>query len=216
MKLYGYWRSSSSWRVRIALEIKARPWQYAAVQLLEGEQNRSAHANRNPMQQVPVLEVEEDGKLVRLGQSLAIIEYLEERFPEPPLLPADRVLRARARQLAEIVNSGIQPMQNLALLAHLKAVAPGVHRKAFPAHFIARGLGAIEAIATQTAGRYLVGEQVTLADVCLVPQLYSARRFDVELDPFPTLLAIEARLAALESFQRAHPDRQPDATAGDQ
>jgi maleylpyruvate isomerase len=215
MKLYGYWRSSSSWRVRIALEIKARPWQYAAVHLLEGEQNKSEHAGRNPMQQVPVLELEEQGELVRIGQSLAIIEFLEERFPEPPLLPADRVQRARARQLAEIVNSGIQPLQNLALLAHLKAVAPAVHRKAFPAHFIARGLGAMEAIAAHTAGRYLVGDQVTIADVCLVPQLYSARRFDVELEAFSTLLAIERRLNELEPFQRAHPDRQPDARVGD-
>jgi maleylpyruvate isomerase len=216
MKLYGYFRSSCSWRVRIALELKGQPWQYAAVHLLEDEQSSSQHVQRNPMQQVPVLEVEEQGKLIRLGQSLAIIEYLEERFPEPPLLPADRVARARTRQLAEIVNSGIQPLQNLALLAHLKAVAPSADRKAFPAHFIARGLGAIEALAGQTSGRYLVGDSVTLADLCLVPQLHAARRFGVELDAFSTLIAIEARLAGIEAFQRAHPDRQPDAKSVEQ
>lgn len=212
MKLYGYWRSSCSWRVRIALGIKQLDYEYVPVHLLEGEQLSPAHAQRNPMAQVPVLEVEHDGRTERLGQSLAIIEYLEERHPKPALLPADPVLRARARQLAEIVNSGIQPMQNLALLRHLEHVAPAVDRKAFPAHFVARGLGALEALAAVTAGRYLVGDDVSVADVCLVPQLYGARRFGIALEPYPTLIAVEARLAELEAFQAAHADRQPDAS----
>lgn len=212
MKLYGYWRSSCSWRVRIALEAKGLAWQYVPVHLLEGQQHAREHAAKNPMEQVPVLEVEEGGRTHRLAQSLAIIEYLEERYPSPPLLPADPILRARARQLAEIVNSGIQPMQNLGLLQHLKEVAPAADRKAWPAHFIARGFAAMEAIARQTAGRCLVGDQVSVADACLVPQLYGARRFGVALDAYPTLIAVEGRLAELEAFRRAHADAQPDAT----
>ena len=208
MKLYGYWRSSCSWRVRIALEVKGLAYEYVPVHLLKGEQLAGDHAARNPMGQVPVLELD-DGQ--RLGQSLAIIEYLEESFPEPALLPRDPVARARARQLAEIVNSGIQPMQNLGILDYLKEAAPQLDRKAFPARFIARGFAAIEAIARETAGRYLVGDRVTVADVCLVPQVYGARRFGVPLDPYPTLVAVEGRLAELPAFQKAHADAQPDA-----
>lgn len=210
MKLYGYWRSSCSWRVRIALEVKGLEYEYVPVHLLKGEQRASEHAARNPMEQVPVLELD-DGQ--RLGQSIAIIEYLEERFPEPALLPRDPVLRARARQLAEIVNSGIQPMQNLGILDHLKEAAPELDRKAFPARFIARGFAAMEAIAKHTAGRYLVGDAVSVADVCLVPQFYGARRFGVPLDPYPTLVAVEARLAELSAFKKAHADAQPDAAS---
>jgi maleylpyruvate isomerase len=211
MKLYGYWRSSCSWRVRIALGLKGIDYEYVPVHLLEGEQHASDHASRNPMEQVPVLEVEHAGRVHRLGQSLAIMEFLEEAFPQPPLLPADPIARARTRQLAEIVNSGIQPMQNLGVLERLAAVAPAADKKAWAAHFVARGLGALEALARETAGRYLVGESITLADVCLVPQLYGARRFGVALDPFPTLTAVESRLGENEAFDKAHADRQPDA-----
>lgn len=214
MKLYSYWRSSCSWRVRIALALKGVEYEYQAVHLLNDEHRSPEHAERNPMTQVPVLEVEHAGQRHRLGQSLAIIEYLEERFPDPPLLPADPIARARVRQLAEIVNSGIQPMQNLALLRELERVAPDVDRKAFTANHVAKGLGAIETLAQPLAGKYLVGDQVTLADVCLVPQLYGARRFSVDLAQFPTLVAVESRLAELDAFQRAHADRQPDASPG--
>lgn len=211
MKLYGYWRSSCSWRVRIALGLKGVQWEYVPVHLLEGEQHASEHSSKNPMGQVPVLEVERDGKLHMLGQSLAIIEYLEETHPEPALLPRDPIARARTRQLAEIVNSGIQPMQNLGVLEHLAVVAPSADKKAWAAHFVGRGLAALETLARRTAGRYLVGDDVTLADVCLVPQLYGARRFGVALESFPTLTAVEARLGELEAFDKAHADRQPDA-----
>lgn len=211
MKLHGYWRSSCSWRVRIALGIKGVVYEYVPVHLLKGEQRADEHASKNPMQQVPVLEIEHGGKTHRLGQSLAIIEFLEETIPRPPLLPEDPIARARTRQLAEIVNSGIQPMQNLSVLEQLAVVAPDTDKKAWTAHFLTRGLTALEALARQTAGRYLVGDSVTLADVCLVPQLYGARRFGVALDAFSTLTAVEARLGEIEAFDRAHADKQPDA-----
>jgi maleylpyruvate isomerase len=212
MKLYGYWRSSSAWRVRIALGIKQLEVETVPVHLLDNQQHRSEHARRNPMQQVPVLEVEHEGRTRYLGQSIAIIEYLEERYPEPPLLPADPILRARVRQLAEIVNSGIQPFQNLAVLQHLEQIAPEVDRKGWAAHFISAGLSALEALARETAGTYLVGDRVSMADVYLVPQLYAARRFGVALEGYPTLTAVDARLGELDAFHKAHADRQPDAT----
>jgi maleylpyruvate isomerase len=211
MKLYGYWRSSCSWRVRIALNLKGLEYEYVPVHLLAGEQHSDAHAAKNPMEQVPVLELAHDGRIEQLGQSMAIIEYLEQRFPEPALLPKDAVLRARARQLAEIVNSGMQPLQNLALHSQLEKVAPGVDRKAFTAHFLTLGLGALEALAAHTAGAYLVGDQVSVADVFLVPQLYGARRFGIALESYSTLVRVETRLAELEAFAKAHADRQPDA-----
>jgi maleylpyruvate isomerase len=210
MKLYGYWRSSSSWRVRIALAHKQIEHEYVPVQLLRDEQQLPAFAELSPMRQIPVLEVEDDGRTRHLTQSMAIVEYLEERFPVPPLLPVERWARARVRELAEIVNSGIQPLQNSAVLKRVRSIADGAH-EAWARHFIARGLEALETRARRTAGTYLAGDVVTLADVCLIPQLFSARRFGVEVAPFPTLLRVEAECEKLESFQSAHALAQPDA-----
>lgn len=212
MKLYGYWRSSCTWRVRIALELKQLAYEVVPVHLIKdgGEHQREGFRELNPMAQVPVLEVEDDG-VQRLSQSLAIIEYLDERFPTPPLLPGTARLRARIRQLAEMVNAGIQPLQNLGVLGRLDELGVGDQRKAWSQHFIAKGLAALEAEAHGDAGRFLVGDAITLADVCLVPQLYNARRFGCELSAYPTLLAVEAACEAVDAFQKAHPDRQPDA-----
>jgi maleylpyruvate isomerase len=210
MKLYGYWRSSATWRVRIALACKGIAHDYQPVHLLEGQQHSDAHRAANPMQQVPVLELEHDGRLVRLSQSLAILEYLEERFPEPALLPADPILRANVRQLAEMVNSGIQPLQNLSLTQYLRDTMHADERP-FVQHWVGRGMAALEAAVAESAGRYAVGDAVTFADCCLVPQLYAARRFKVDVASFPTLLRIEAACMELPAFQRAHADRQPDA-----
>jgi len=210
MKLYGYWRSTSSWRVRIALAHKNVEYEYQPVQLLRDEQEIAAFADMNPMRQVPVLELEDAGQTRHLAQSMAILEYLEERFPEPPLLPAESLARARVRELAEIVNTGIQPLQNSAVLKRVQEMAEGA-QDAWARHFIARGLGALETRARQTAGRYLVGDVVTLADVLLIPQLFNARRFGVEVAPYPTLLRVESECEKLESFQRAHARAQPDA-----
>jgi maleylpyruvate isomerase len=207
---YDYWRSSSAWRVRIALHWKGIPFERRPVNLLEGGQHTPAFRALNPAGQVPVLVVDVGGTPRSLTQSEAILGYLEELFPTPPLLPADPWRRARARQLAEIVTSGIQPFQNLALLEHLRPRFTG-DPKDIAHHFNARGLATLEETATETAGAFLMGDAPSIADVCLIPQLYSARRFGVDLAPYPTLLRVEAACAALAAFQAAHPDVQSDA-----
>lgn len=210
--LHNYWRSSASYRVRIGLGLKQLPWEYAAVNIIlgEGEQKSPGYRALNPMAQVPTLEISEDDGTVRhLQQSLPILEYLEDRWPEPRLLPADPYLRARARGLAEIVNSGIQPLQNLTVTK--KVLAFGGDDKAWVKGFIADGLAAFEAQAKQTAGRFCVGDAPTIADCCLIPQLYSARRFGVPTEQFAYLCLIEKACDQLPAFADAHPDRQPDA-----
>jgi maleylpyruvate isomerase len=208
MILYDYWRSSSAWRVRLALHFKGIAFERRVVNLIKdgGEQHAADFATLNPSRQVPVL-VTDDGRT--LAQSMAIIGYLEEQFPAPPLLPADPWLRARARQLAEMVNAGIQPLQNMSVLNH--AQANGLDRDEWARHFIERGLAALESAARETAGAFLVGDAVTLADLYLTPQLYNARRWKVDVAPFPTLVRIDAASAALPAFAAAHPDAQSDA-----
>src|SRR5688500_967126 len=175
MKLYGYWKSSCSWRVRIALGWKGVAWESIPVQLVKdgGQQHAAAYAARNPLRQVPWLELA-DGR--GFGQSLAILEWLEDTHPEPPLLPADPFLRAQARQIAEGVNSGIQPLQNLAVLQHVKREL-GADSDAWARHWIERGFAGLEAQVARTAGKFAIGDWPSFADVCLVPQLYNARRY---------------------------------------
>lgn len=213
MKLYGYWRSSSTWRVRIALELKGIVFEYVPVNLVRngGEQHGREFAELSPMAQVPVLEVGENGQRHTITQSVAIIEYLEERFGEPLLLPGDARERARAREFAEIVNSGIQPFHNSGFLAALRAHSPHRDPRALARLYIEKGLRALELLALPIARRFALGDTLTLADVYLVPQLYQARRFDVDLAPFPTLLRVERACEEIPAFQRAHADRQPDA-----
>jgi maleylpyruvate isomerase len=227
MKLYGYWRSSSAWRVRIALELKGLKYDYVAVHLLQDEQNAPAYRELNPMRQVPVLELDDapaspvspDSSAqpapaqepVRIAQSLAIITYLEERTPTPALFPADPIRRALALQMVEIVNSGIQPLQNTSVMAHLSQVAPGLDWPAWVRHFQARGLAALERLAAQHVERFLLGPEPSVADLYLIPQLYGCRRHDLDLGPYPTLLRVEAECSAVEAFVRAHAERQPDA-----
>jgi maleylpyruvate isomerase len=210
LKLYSYWRSSSAWRVRIALQFKSIDCEIVPVHLLRdgGQQHRPEFGARNPMSQVPVLEEEGPAGIFRLTQSMAILEYLEERHPEPPLLPRDPAARARARQLAEIVNSGIQPLQNLKLQQELRGrgLDPAVLMK----QFNVAGLNALEQLACTSAGRYLVGDEVTLADLMLIPQLYAARRLGVDVEAFPTLRRVELACEPLPAFKAAHPDAQPD------
>ncbi|WP_342376286.1 maleylacetoacetate isomerase [Myxococcus stipitatus] len=213
LRLHSYWRSSASWRVRLGLNLKGLPYEYVAVHLLKdgGQQNSAEYRAVNPMRTVPTLEWKEaDGTGLRLSQSIAILEFLEERIPSPALLPKDAYLRARVRMVAEAVNSGMQPLQNLAVLQRIKSELNG-DDKAWAAHWNVRGLEALEALVKPTVGRYCVGDAVTLADVCLVPQLYGARRFGVDVSAYPTLLRIEAACMELPAFQAAHPDRQPDA-----
>ncbi len=211
VKLYGYWRSSSTWRVRIALAWKRIPFEYQPVHMLRGggEQHADTYKAVNPLSEVPALEWSDRGTVRRLSQSFAIIDYLERVHPQPSLVPADPFLAGRARQLAEIVNSGIQPLQNLGVLNRIRDLSGDA--QAWARHYIGRGLAAMEALAPETAGAFLVGDAPTVADVYLVPQLYNARRFALELAPYPTLLRAEASCQALPAFADAHPERQSDA-----
>ena len=213
LRLHNYWRSSASHRVRIALGLKELAYEYVVVDILTSTQRSPDYRAKNPMQQVPTLEVREsdddDGAVHFLQQSLPIIEFLDERFGGPSLLPADPFLRARARALAEIVNSGIQPLQNLTTTNQIKAI--GGDAAVWPKSFIADGLAAFEDAARDTAGKFCVGDAPTIADLFLVPQLASARRFGVDITHHDLLLGIEQRCMALPAFADAMPDRQPDA-----
>jgi maleylpyruvate isomerase len=213
LRLHGYWRSSSTWRVRIGLGLKGLAYERHIVNLLADEQWSEAHRARSPLAQVPVLEVLEGGRTLTLVQSMAILEWLDERFPEPPLLPRDPAGRARVRALAEHVNSGIQPLQNSLPLKMLKQKLPG-YEKEWARFFIASGLAGLErAVNDGGAGRFCHGDAPGLADCYLVPQLGNARRQDLDLAPYPTLRRIEEACAALPAFQGARPDAQPDAPA---
>lgn len=210
--LQGYFRSSAAWRVRIALNLKGLGFATVARHLRKREQAAPDYVAKNPQGLVPALEVPGQGVLT---QSLAIIEWLEETKPLPPLLPADPWGRARVRSLAQIVACDIHPIQNLRVLAYLKhelgQEQPAID--AFARHWIEAGLEALEARLAREAetGRFCHGDAPGVADLCLVPQLGNARRFGVELSPYPTVLRIEAACAALPAFQDAAPERQPDA-----
>lgn len=210
--LYGFWRSTATWRVRIGLALKGIEYTYRPIDLIRdgGDQHSDEYRTKNPMRQVPLLELEDGGRPLRLAQSVAILEYLEERWPAPRLLPESRPLRARTRQLVEMINSGIQPLQNTSVQQRIKGEL-GRDEKAWIHHWVSRGLAALEAVIVEEAGRFAVGDQVTLADLFLVPQLSFSRRFAVPLGDYPTLLRIEAACAELPAFRRAHADRQPDA-----
>jgi maleylpyruvate isomerase len=215
LRLYTFWRSSSAWRVRIGLGLKGLGHELAPVNLAKGEQFADPHRARSPLAQVPVLEVEDAGRTLRLVQSMAILEWLEERFPEPPLLPRDPDDRARVRALAEHVNSGTQPLQNALVLKMLREKAPGWELEWARFH-IARGLEGLErAVNDGQAGRFCHGDAPGLADCYLVPQLYNARRYSVDVSPYRTLLRIDEACAAHPAFQAAHADRQPDAPPPD-
>lgn len=211
MKLYSYWRSSSSYRVRIALAIKGIDAEIVPVHLLRdgGQQHSADFFAINPLRQIPALEIDIAGRRHVITQSLAIIELIDELFPEPPLLPATPAGRAHARQLAEIVCAGIQPLQNLDVLTRLDAL--GVDRRSWGQDVIARGLAALEATAAPLAGTFLIGDEVSVADVVLIPQLYNARRFHIDVSELPLLARVEAACLALPAFVTAHPDNQPDA-----
>jgi maleylpyruvate isomerase len=212
--LHNYWRSSASTRVRIGLGLKQLPYEYVAVNILGGAQFADAYRAANPMSQVPTLEItEDDGTRFALTQSLAILEYVDERWPDPPLLPRDPVTRARTRALAELVNAGIQPLHNTSVLRRIKKL--GSDERAWSRQAIADGLAAFARLAAATAGAFCVGDAPTIADCCLVPQLFAARRFDVDLAAphLAQLVEIEARCIALPAIAAALPDRQPDAAA---
>ncbi|XP_077995663.1 maleylacetoacetate isomerase-like isoform X2 [Glandiceps talaboti] len=200
--LYSYFRSSCSWRVRTALALKGIEYETKGVNLLKSEQLSDNYSGANPMQQVPTLDI--DGH--KLTQSLAILEYLEETRPDPPLLPKDPAERAVTRQISETIASGIQPIQNLAVLKYV-----GDEKKAeWGRYWIDRGFQGLEKMLVNTAGKYCVGDQVTMADLCLVPQIYNANRFKVDMSQFPTISRINDALSQLDAFKTSHPSNQPD------
>ena len=207
--LYDYWRSSASYRVRIALAIKGLDYTAKPVDLRSGAQSGVGFTMLNPQGLVPLLI---DGD-VAVNQSLAIIEWLEETHPEPSLLPGDATARARIRAAALTIVADVHPINNLRVLKYLKNEL-GQEQEAIDTwgrHWIELGLSALEEIAEGSPGPFLFGAQVTLADVCLVPQMYNARRLQADVARFPKLGNIDKRLNGLKAFQQARPERQPGA-----
>jgi maleylacetoacetate isomerase len=204
--LYDYWRSSACYRVRIALNLKGVEYEKRPVNLAESEQRSDEYRALNPEGLVPMLEI--DGH--RLTQSMAILTYLDSRFPTPPLIPAMAPERAHVGEMAMIVACDIHPLNNLRILKYLKNELGHSQEEVdrWYVHWIREGLPALEAIAAPKAGKFLFGEMPTAADVFLVPQLYNARRFNVPIDDFPTLLRAEENANKLEAFAAAHPERQ--------
>jgi maleylacetoacetate isomerase len=209
VKLYSYFRSSAAYRVRIALNLKGVPHEMAAVHLVRdgGRQKQEAYRAVNPQMRVPALVLAGGEALI---QSLAIIEYLDEVYPEPPLLPADALERARVRAIAQIVACDIHPLNNLVVLNTLKSLG---HDQAavddWYRNWVTQGFEAIEALIRP--GPYACGSQVTLADLCLVPQVFNARRFKVAMERFPKIAAADAACLALPAFDKARPENQADA-----
>ncbi len=212
MRFYGYFRSSAAYRCRIALNLKDINYEFVPVHLRRGggEQHQQAYRDKNPQRLVPLLEHGD----FRVAQSLAIIEWLDEQFPSPPLLSSDVNTRATERAFAQIIACDIHPLQNLRVLEYLRtelqADEDGV--EAWCQEWISRGLNACEALLAQQPGHtFCFGERPGLADICLIPQLFSARRFGVDLSATPNLLRIAAACDDLEAFGAAHPARQPDS-----
>ena len=207
--LCDYYRSSAAYRVRIALNLKGVEYDQRPVNLLESEQKSDDYRALNPQGLVPMLEIDSQ----RLTQSLSIIVYLDQRFPVPPLMPGEPADGAHVRAMALAIACDIHPLNNLRVLKYLKNPL-GQEQEAIDAwaqHWIVEGFAALEEIAEAGSGPYLFGDQVTLADVCLVPQMYNARRVRADLSKTPKLVAIDKALNALEPFRRARPEAQPDA-----
>ncbi|HKX91458.1 MAG TPA: maleylacetoacetate isomerase [Sphingomicrobium sp.] len=204
--LYDYYRSSAAYRVRIALNLKGVAYESRSVNLLHSEQKADDYRALNPQGLVPMLEI--DGH--RLTQSIAIIAYLDQTIPDPPLIPRDPVDGAHVRALALTVACDIHPLNNLRVLKYLSGELglPQEDRDIWYIHWIREGLPALESLAKAGAGRFLFGDAPTIADVCLVPQLYNARRFNVPIEDYPTLLRAEENANKLDAFAAAHPDRQ--------
>lgn len=211
MKLYGYYRSSASYRLRIILGLKKIDWENRPVHLAKGEQLSADFRAINPMGLVPVLDT---GESV-LSQSPAIAEYLEEMYPQPSLLPATAVARAEVREMLNTIGCEIHPLQNLRVLKYLRAEY-GQDDKGVAAwcrEWIGQGFAAFEKLALERSAnrQYSFGDSLSLADVWLVPQVYNARRFELDLSPYPVIVSVDAHCQSLSAFADAHPDSQPDA-----
>jgi maleylacetoacetate isomerase len=203
-RLFDYFRSSACYRVRIALNLKGVEYEAVPVNLVEGGQKGPEYRAVNPQGLIPALEI--DGRL--LTQSLAIIDYLETTRPEPRLVPADPGDAAHVRALALAVACDVHPLNNLRVLKYLSGPLgqPQEARDSWYRHWVCEGFAALETIAAPRAGRHLFGDSPTLADICLVPQMFNARRFEVPLDDYPTLVRADGEAGRIEAFAAAHPD----------
>ncbi|MFN3584005.1 maleylacetoacetate isomerase [Phenylobacterium sp.] len=209
LALHSYWRAGAPYRVRIGLHLKGLPYDYVPVNLLAGDQHGAAYKGLNPQGLTPALVVD-DGLV--LTQSLAILEWLEETHPEPPLLPRSAADRAVVRAMAGIVACDIHPLNNQRVLKALAGLGVDeAGRNAWAARWIAAGFEALEPMIARHGAGFAFGESPTLADCCLVPQVYSAGRFGVDLSAYPAIRAAAERAAAHPAFAAAHPERQPDA-----
>ncbi|KAK3158225.1 hypothetical protein QOZ80_2AG0134430 [Eleusine coracana subsp. coracana] len=207
-RLYSYWRSSCSHRARIALNLKGVDYEYRAVNLLKGEQSDPEFVKVNPMKFVPAL-VDSDGVI---GDSYAIALYLEDKYPDPPLLPRDLKRKALNHQIANIVASGIQPLQNLTVLRFIEQKVGAGEVLPWTQQQIERGFTAIESLIKDSAGKYATGDEVGLADIFLAPQIYAGlTRTKIDMSNYPTLARLNAEYEAHPAFQAALPERQPDA-----
>lgn len=209
MRLYDYWRSSAAYRVRIALHIKGLEFEQIPVDLRAGGQRAEDYLAVNPQGLVPFFE---DGELA-ISQSLAIIEYLDEVYPQSPLLPKDPILRARSRAIAQIIAVDIHPLNNLRVLQFLDSEFKADQKKrgAWYHHWLASGFEAVEAMVKASPGGFCCGSEPTLADICLVPQVYNAKRYEFDLRVYPTIRMINDRCHEIEAFAKAAPQHQPDA-----
>jgi maleylacetoacetate isomerase len=211
MRLYSFFRSSAAFRVRIALNLKGVDYETVPVDLRSAAHRTPEFRAVNPQSTIPTLD--DDGTI--LWQSLAIIEYLDARFPSPRLIPAEPVARARVQALAQLIACEVHPLNNLRVLSYLRAELKLDEQAVgkWYSHWIAEAFGPLEALAARFGGgRYCFGDSLTLADVCLVPQMHNARRFKCDVSPYPTLARIVAGLEAEPAFARAAPHLQPDAT----
>lgn len=221
VELHGYWRSTASWRVRIALAHHGIHYKNTPVNLMKNEHQSASYAQVSSMGQVPTLSFTVAGERQNLTQSMAIVEFLDSVSTGSPLIPPTdgtvegTLRRARAMEIAEIVNSGMQPLQNRPMLGSIRVAnvdGQETDGQGFARAAILRGLKACERLVAASGGTFAVGDTVSIADLCLVPQLQNARRFELDLTPFPHLMALDERLAQLPAFQAARPEAQPDAS----
>ena len=209
MKLYSYYRSSAAYRVRIALNLKGLTYDYLPVNLLEKEQKSETYMAMNPQGLVPAIATE-NGDI--LAQSVAVLEWLEETYPTPPLLPSDALQRARVRSLVNNIACDIHPILNMAVTNYLQRQLAADEGQVFEWYctWIDRGFHAVEQTLANRSGAFCFGDEATLADCLLVPQVYNAHRFEIPMDAYPNISRVADHCNTLEPFQAAHPSRQPD------
>lgn len=210
MILHGYWRSSASYRVRIALAMKGVKVKHVAVNLRDGAQTDAAYTDKNPQGYLPMLELDDGTQLI---QSLAILDYLDATFPEPSLMPSEPILRSKILAASMIIAADIHPIQNLSVLKYIRGEFEATDEDvtAWAQHWIVKGFTALETIAQDYDTPFLITDRPMFFECCLIPQIYNARRFDVDMSAFPKLSAINDACLARKDFQSAIPENQSDA-----